>query len=755
MRLLKCGAAALVAVWVSACSGPNADEHFAKGKIYADGGQHKEAIVEYKIALQADPRRGDILLKLGDADLKVGDLRGALGNYVRAADVLPDNAEAQIKAGSMLLVASRFEDAKVRADNALKIDAKNVDAIILSANSLAGLKDIDGAIGEYQEALSLNPAADAASANLGVIQFIRGQKEAAEATFLKAVESAPKSISAHMALANFYWATSRPKEAEETLKAAVALDPKNVASNRAIGVFYMAAGRGAEAEPYFKTIAEAAKTTEATIGLADYYIATKRIEEAKTILEDLARQTNAFAPATTRLAALEAQQNNRAVAETKVESVLEKQPGFMPARLLNMRLKLAGNRQDDTIKIAEGIIRDEPNSAGAAQANALIGAIESSRDRIEQATKAFSDALRIEPRFVVAALALSRLSLAQMQLDKAEAYANQALAGQPGSPAARAMLIRVDLARGNATRANSSLAELQKQFPNSPTVLNLVAAQHAIGGRLDAARTTYAKAAATAPGDLEALEGLVGTSFSIGRKQDATQAVDEALKRSTPSAPLYTLAGRAYLTAGNPAKAEEFLKKAIDLEPARLHAYGMLGQLYVTQNRLADARDQYSELTRKNPRSVPASTMLGMIMESQHDLPAAEAQYQKTMGLDAEAAVAANNLAWLYVSSNRNLDQALRLAQTAAKQLGEVPQVNDTLGWIYYRKGLFQPAVRHLEKSIQKDPADASVHYHLGMAYLQLGELDKAKKSLTKALSMSQNFEGAPEAKKTLADLGR
>ena len=112
------------------------------------------------------------------------------------------------------------------------------------------------------------------------------------------------------------------------------------------------------------------------------------------------------------------------------------------------------------------------------------------------------------------------------------------------------------------------------------------------------------------------------------------------------------------------------------------------------------------------------------------------------MGLDAEAAVAANNLAWLYVSSNRNLDQALQLAQTAAKQLGEVPQVNDTLGWIYYRKGMFEPAVRHLEKSIQKDATDPSVHYHLGMAYLQLGELDKAKKSLTKGAVDEPDLRG-------------
>jgi Flp pilus assembly protein TadD len=317
------------------------------------------------------------------------------------------------------------------------------------------------------------------------------------------------------------------------------------------------------------------------------------------------------------------------------------------------------------------------------------------------------------------------------------------------------LLVRIDLARGNTARANTSLAELLKQYPNSPTVLNLVAAQHAVAGRKEAAREAYAKAGAMAPGDLEALNGLIEMSFSTGRQKDAIRVAEEALQRNPPTASLYTVAARTYRTAGDLTKAEALLRKAIDLDPAQLQAYGLLGRLYISQNRLGDARAQYAELVAKNPRSVAASTMLGMLMEAQRDLPAAEAQYQKTLNLDPEAAVAANNLAWLYVASGRNLDQALQLAQTAAKNLGDLPQVNDTLGWIYYKKGMVQLAVRHLEKSIQKDTSDPSVHYHLGMAYVQAGEVDKAKKSLQHALGMNASFDGAADARKALVDLGR
>jgi len=174
---------------LAACSGPSADEHLAKGNDYFEKSLLKEAIVEYRAAVQADGMRGDIRLKLAEAYAKNGDLPGAKREYVRAADLLPNNVTAQVKAGQLLLLSEAFEDAQTRAKKALELEPLNVDALVLLGNALAGLKDLDGAISEYQEALALNPAEEAAYANIGAIQFARGQKAEAEATFRKAVDA--------------------------------------------------------------------------------------------------------------------------------------------------------------------------------------------------------------------------------------------------------------------------------------------------------------------------------------------------------------------------------------------------------------------------------------------------------------------------------------------------------------------------------------------------------------------------------------
>ena len=142
----------------AACHRSTAADHLRQGMKFVEAKQDKEAIVEFRLAVQADPRFGDARMKLADAYLRVGDAPGALREYVRAANLLPKNIDAQIKAGQLLLVARAFDDARTRADRAVAIDANNVDAQVLRGNALAGLKDLDGAITEYEEAIALDPS---------------------------------------------------------------------------------------------------------------------------------------------------------------------------------------------------------------------------------------------------------------------------------------------------------------------------------------------------------------------------------------------------------------------------------------------------------------------------------------------------------------------------------------------------------------------------------------------------------------------
>jgi tetratricopeptide (TPR) repeat protein len=731
----------------------SADAHFRKADDYAAKLRLPEAIVEYRSALQVDPKRGDIRRKLADAYVRNHDPADALREYVRAADLLPNDPAVQLQAGNFLLAASAFEDAKGRADKVLKLEPRSLDGQILLGNALAGLKDIDGAIAEYEEAIALDPTQGRAYLGLGALQLVSGRRAEAEATFRTAIEIAPKSVPARMALANFFWASNRASEAERTLKDALALAPDDAAANRALGLFYLSANRAPEAEPYFKALASGSDPS-AGVTLADYYVAVHRLDDAEKTLRGLTSKKETHIVATTRLAALLAAKGQGDQGLTIVQDLLAKEPKETAARLVHARLLGLKGKADEALAETRAIVADAPNSPLVVDAYVDIGWMEARRDHTEDAIKAYEEALKRKSRSLGASLGLGTVYLSTGSVDKASTYAQAAIRAQPNDVRARALMVRVLLAERDVSQAHEALASLKKDFPNAPVVLDLVAAQQQADHQTEAARASYAQASQIAPDDLEALSGLVNLDLAARRPAEAVSRIETALKRAQPSGELYMVAGQTYAAANNAAKAEEMLKRAIETEPSRLRAYGLLGQLYISQRRLDDARLQFQQIAEQNPKSTSARTMLGMLLEAQHRLTDAEQQYQKVLALDAHAAVAANNLAWLYVASNRNLDQALQLAQGAQQQLSDEPHVNDTLGWIYYRKNMPSSALRHLEASVRKDAGDPTTHYHLGMAYVQLGDLDKGKKELQRALTFKAEFDGIAEARTTLSQLG-
>ena len=95
----------------------------------------------------------------------------------------------------------------------------------------------------------------------------------------------------------------------------------------------------------------------------------------------------------------------------------------------------------------------------------------------------------------------------------------------------------------------------------------------------------------------------------------------------------------------------------------------------------------------------------------------------------------------------------METAQTAKAGLPNVSEVDDTLGYIYYKKKLPSVAIASLRVSVAAQPNNPLYLYHLGLAYAQNGDTALARQHLEKALKAQPNFDGAEEARKVLSSL--
>jgi len=755
-QLRRCSSLQLAAVLgflglvASACQRDSASAKrrlLASGDRYFAAGKFGEAIIEYRSAVQQDPRSGEARAKLADAFLGAGDGANALREYVRAADLAPEDLNLQLKAGNLLLMAGRFDDARARADRVLSTTPSELSAQLLKANALAGLKDADGAVAQIEDALRLSPDRSGTYANLGALELSRGRRDAAEQAFKTAVDLQPQSVSAHLALGNFYWLTDRPGPAEQSLKQALSLDPLHPLTNRALASFYLATSRLADAEQPLKTVFEVMKTPASAVALEEYYVATGRDAEAKAILEPMSADPKTSATADVRLAALDYKNGSHEIAYRRLARVLEKDPGNLQALLIKVSLLLADGKPGEALAGANLAVERHSESAAAFF---VLGRAQALRRQPDAAIAAFQEVLRINPRATDAKIALGQLQLGQGRTEASIGLAAEALANEPGNGTAQLLYVRGLLAQGALDRAEAQLKQLTASFPNSAPVHTQQGLLFARRGHAAAARLEFERALDLQPDEIEAVGGLVALDIAARNLSAARARVDGRIA-SAPSAALLTLAARVYAAGSDLASAERFLRRAIGMDSNYVAAYGALAQLYLFQHRLDEAKAEYEAMAARSPKSVAAHTMVGVLLESNGDIDGAREQFERVLQIDPEAAVAANNLAWIYAQHGGNLDVAMRLAQTAQKRMPEVPEVGDTLGFIYYKKNLASLAISTLRASAAKDPVNPIYQYHLGLAYASSGDTAQARGSLTRALALKPDFDGADQARRLLS----
>ncbi len=733
---------------LAGCSSPQdtAQKYVRRGDQYLSENKVPEAILQYRNAVQEDPNSGEARKKLAAVYARVGNTRSALAESVRAADLLPDDADAQLSAGKLLLATRQFEDAGARADKVLARDPRNVSAHVLKANALAGLRDLDAAVTELEEAISLDRERTTTYANLGALEAARGRHNEAEAAYLKAIEVAPDTVGPRLAMANYYWASGRMKETEENLQAALRIDAGDIAANRAMAMLHVVTGNPAAAESHLKAVVAKSPEAGARLALADFYLALNRPDEATPLLDDVTKRPESFAAATSRLAAIAYGKGEREKAFAMLESVLVKEAKNVQVMFVKGSWQLTEGRTGEAQKTAEAALKAAPESVHAHQ---LAANVYAARGQVEEAIAEFQEVVKLNPKAVGAQLQLAKLHEIRGGHQQARQHAQDAVKLAPRSGAARYALVRSLIAAGELAAAERELEPLARAASGSYEV-ELSVGRIALGRRnYAAAQKAFERANAANPTGLEALATLSNLDARNNRLPQASARIASALKKRPQDPGLLVLSAQLDAAAGRIPAAEQTLRRVIEASPDHLPAYAALGQLYVRQKNLDAALHEFEELSTRRPRAVGPRTMVAMIHHARGRPQDARAAYHRVLELDSRAVVANNNLAYMYAEDNAELDIALQLAQTAKAASPDDPDVNDTLGWVFYKKGMATQAVGPLLQAIRTQPANPVYHYHLGLVYLQSGDRSKAKASLEHALSMGY-FAEAAAARKAL-----
>jgi len=117
-----------------------------------------------------------------------------------------------------------------------------------------------------------------------------------------------------------------------------------------------------------------------------------------------------------------------------------------------------------------------------------------------------------------------------------------------------------------------------------------------------------------------------------------------------------------------------------------------------------------------------------------------EKELRRVIAEKPDFAAAYNALGYSFADRNVKLDEALSLIQKALEIAPNDHYMLDSLGWVYYRKGDLDQAVKFLQQAFKINP-DPEIAAHLGEVLWQKGQHDAAKKIWTDALSADPTNE--------------
>jgi tetratricopeptide (TPR) repeat protein len=399
------------------------------------------------------------------------------------------------------------------------------------------------------------------------------------------------------------------------------------------------------------------------------------------------------------------------------------------------------------LEAATAAVISAPRDVGALYLKGTLQAINGQRG---EAVKSFNDVLRLNPRAGAAQMQLSQLNLLQGNAENAVGLAQEAVANNPRSPEARLILARALISQREFARADAELNGLLAAFPKSSGVHSAKGTLELLRGNLAAARTAFQRAFDADPSSIAAISGISIVDVQQQRTADAAARIEKRLAVDPKRADLLLLAGRIYIADSNLRKAEQVLRQVLDLAPTMPEPYLLLADVYRATQRLDVALGEFDALVKRNGADVGARTMAAVIAHAKGNVVDAKRRYTELLGIDPRAAVAANNLAWIYADEKQNLDEALDLAERTTEQIPDYAEAWDTLGWVYQQKQLPLLAIAPFEKAVSKDPGNAVFHYHLGIALAGAGDHAKAKESLQTALKLQPSFPDAEREIKAL-----
>jgi len=298
--------------------------------------------------------------------------------------------------------------------------------------------------------------------------------------------------------------------------------------------------------------------------------------------------------------------------------------------------------------------------------------------------------------------------------------------------------------QGKFDEALSALNEVSKSNPAAKNLSHEFGVIYYRKGDYRNAVTSLLRAVAENPNDAEATQ-LTGLSLYLSEKPAEAIPYLVRVQSWYPSANVdasYIL-GVAYIQTKNYTSARAAFAKMFQVPPDSAAAYLFTARLLLRLDFGPIAEEYGKKAVELDPKLPLAHQLLGELYLYQSKIPEASAQFEQELAVNPGNPAAYYKLADAYARAQK-FDEAEKLLQRSIWLDATSTGPYILLGKVLRRKGETQLAIRTLERALAMDPNNPIPHHLLGQAYRDLGRAEDAERELKVAAQLEERQNTKP-----------
>lgn len=478
-----------------------------------------------------------------------------------------------------------------------------------------------------------------------------------------------------------------------------------------------------------------------------------RNEDGKTLARarDLAAKHPESAEALFLLGIAQARSKDAEAALQSFRKSIEIEPGekavyvaLMMTASQNQRMELA----EDILKSLAVLFPQEPLPRYS------LGAVYAEKKEWDQAVAEYRRAAEINPEMTGAARReIIRIYQVSGQIAKLVGIYKDILAEDPADMEASMGLIEAHLAAKDIESARPLVESLIRSSNGETSVMRTAGIMYYGAGYSDEAMKLFMALSDRPNSTPEDWYFAAMALEASGKKKEAL----EVYNRIPPDAKPYP---NARVNAADISKSPEDRQKAFEAVERAAAKGGAEANLYIA---LAAVFEDAGEFARAEAIVLKALTehenephlmfRLGVIYDRWGKKDEAIKTLKQVVVLLPDSPEALNYLGYTYADMGVNLADAKDLVEKALEKKPGDGFITDSLGWVYFKMGDFNKALEILKKAVEIAPEEATILEHLGDAYLATGDAAAALKTYEKALPKQEDQEAKTGLLKKIEEL--